>query len=43
MDRLYAFIDESGAFGGDTRNPSVSKYFIVSECVLAYLSKEALS
>ncbi len=34
MDRLYAFIDESGAFGGDTRNPSVSKYFIVTAIIL---------
>ena len=30
MERVYAFIDESGAFGGDTTNPTVSKYFIVT-------------
>ncbi len=33
MERVYAFIDESGAFGGDTRNPSVNKYFIITSII----------
>lgn len=34
MERVYAFIDESGAFGGDTSNPSVSKYFIITSIII---------
>lgn len=30
MDRVYAFIDEYGAFGWDIDNPSVSTHFIIS-------------
>ncbi len=30
MDRVYAFIDEYGAFGWDIENPTVSTHFIIS-------------
>lgn len=34
MERIYAFTDESGAFGWDLDNPSVSKYFIISSIIV---------
>ena len=34
MERVYAFIDESGAFGWDLQNPSVSKYFILTAVIV---------
>ena len=34
MERIYAFIDESGAFGWDLQNPSVSKYFILTAVIV---------
>lgn len=34
MERIYAFIDESGAFGWDLENPSVSKYFILTAVIV---------
>jgi len=37
MERVYAFIDESGAFGWDLENPTVSTTLIIS----AVLVKES--
>lgn len=34
MERIFAFIDESGAFGWDLDNPSVSKYFILTAVII---------
>lgn len=34
MERKYAFIDESGAYGWDLDNPSVSRLFILSAIIV---------
>ncbi len=34
MERVYAFTDESGAFGWDLDNPSVSTHFIISAIIV---------
>lgn len=34
MDRVYAFIDESGAFGWDLANPTVSSFFILTAVIV---------
>lgn len=34
MERIFAFIDESGAFGWNLDNPSVSKYFILTAVII---------
>lgn len=33
MDRIYAFTDESGAFGWDLGNPNVSNYFVITSII----------
>ena len=34
MDRVYAFTDESGAFGWDLDNSTVSTHFIISAIIV---------
>lgn len=34
MQKIYAFTDESGAFGWDLENPSVSTHFIISAIIV---------
>lgn len=34
MERVYAFTDESGAFGWDLNNPNVSTYFVISAIIV---------
>lgn len=34
MDRIYAFTDESGAFGWDLGNPNVSNYFVITSIIV---------
>ncbi len=34
MDRIYAFTDESGAFGWDLKNPNVSNYFVITSIIV---------
>lgn len=34
MERIYAFTDESGAFGWDLDNPNVSTHFVVSAIIV---------
>lgn len=34
MERVYAFTDESGAFGWDLDNPSVSSHFIIAAIIV---------
>ena len=34
MDRVYAFTDESGAFGWDIENPNVSTHFIITAIIV---------
>ena len=34
MNRVYAFTDESGAFGWDLANDNVSKYFVVTSVII---------
>lgn len=34
MERVFAFVDESGAFGWDLANPSVTKYFILTAVIV---------
>lgn len=34
MERIYAFTDESGAFGWDLSNPSVSTHFVISAIIV---------
>ena len=34
MERVYAFTDESGVFGWDLDNPSVSTHFIISAIIV---------
>lgn len=45
MNRVYAFTDESGAFGWDLKNPDVSTHFVISailvkDCDLDFLRQE---
>ena len=35
MERMYAFTDESGAFGWDIDNPTVSTHFIITAVIVA--------
>lgn len=35
MERVYAFTDESGAFGWDLSNPNVSTYFVISAIIVS--------
>ena len=34
MERVYAFTDESGAFGWQLDNPTVSTYFIIGAIIV---------
>lgn len=34
MNRIYAFIDESGAFGWNLENPSVTRFFILTAVIV---------
>ena len=34
MERIYAFTDESGAFGWDLNNPNVSTHFVISSIIV---------
>ena len=34
MERVYAFIDEYGAFGWDIENPTVSTHFIITAIIV---------
>ena len=34
MERVYAFTDESGAFGWDIENPNVSTHFIITAIIV---------
>lgn len=34
MERVYAFTDESGAFGWDLNNPNVSTHFVISAIIV---------
>lgn len=34
MERIYAFTDESGAFGWDLENPTVSTHFVISAIIV---------
>lgn len=34
VERVYAFTDESGAFGWDLDNPSVSSHFIIAAIIV---------
>lgn len=34
MERIYAFTDESGAFGWDLENPNVSTHFVISAIIV---------
>lgn len=34
LERIYAFTDESGAFGWDLNNPNVSTHFIISSIIV---------
>ena len=34
MERVYAFTDESGAFGWDLENPNVSTHFVISAIIV---------
>lgn len=34
MERIYAFTDESGAFGWDLENPNVSTHFVISTIIV---------
>lgn len=34
MERIYAFTDESGAFGWDLNNPNVSTHFVISAIIV---------
>lgn len=42
MDRVYAFTDESGAFGWDLENPSVSTHFIISAVIVKEQNLEVM-
>ena len=42
MDRKYAFIDESGAYGWDLDNNSVSRFFILSAIIIEQQNLEGL-
>ena len=34
VERVYAFTDESGAFGWDIENPNVSTHFIITAIIV---------
>lgn len=42
MDRVYAFTDESGAFGWDLDNPNVSTHFIITAIIVDEKKLESL-
>ena len=43
MKRVYAFIDESGAFGWNLENPSVSRFFILTAVIVEETELEVLT
>ena len=42
VERVYAFTDESGAFGWDIENPNVSTHFIITAIIVKEPDLEGL-